>query len=133
MGAVARGVAARGGACRLRGDRRGAVGQLDFDATGAFMGEILTALWERGARTVRAFPPATGVLLPFAHRLAGGVVGLQRHLLGTRLKGAALGRRARCAALGSCARAQQRDVSQSVRRVVQGGAANDGRHFRDRV
>ncbi|TFY54975.1 hypothetical protein EVJ58_g8543 [Rhodofomes roseus] len=50
-------------------------GELDFDAMDAFVGEVLGALREHGARAVRVFPPATGVLLAFADRLAGDVVG----------------------------------------------------------
>ena len=51
-------------------------GQLDFDAMDAFMSEVLTALREHGSRAVRVFPPATGVLLSFADRLASDVVSL---------------------------------------------------------
>ena len=51
-------------------------GQLHFDAMDAFMSEVLTALREHGSRAVRVFPPATGVLLSFADRLASDVVSL---------------------------------------------------------
>lgn len=39
-----------------------------------FMGSVLAALQEHGARAVRVFPPAAQVLLAFADRIAGEVV-----------------------------------------------------------
>ncbi|KAF8074174.1 exocyst complex component Sec10-domain-containing protein [Lyophyllum atratum] len=50
-------------------------GALDFDAMDEFMGVVLEAIEEHGARAVRVFPPASQVLLGFAERVAGEVVG----------------------------------------------------------
>jgi recyclin-1 len=47
-----------------------------------FMGRILGALREHGARAVRVFPPEAGVLLSFADRLATELV---RTMLPSRL------------------------------------------------
>lgn len=47
---------------------------LDFTAMDEFMGSILSALQEHGARAVRVFPPAAHVLLAFSDRIAGEVV-----------------------------------------------------------
>jgi hypothetical protein len=40
----------------------------------AFMGFVLDALREHGSRAVRVFPPAAGVLVSFADRIATEVV-----------------------------------------------------------
>ena len=40
----------------------------------AFMGFVLDALREHGSRAVRVFPPAAGVLVSFADRIAMEVV-----------------------------------------------------------
>jgi len=40
----------------------------------AFMGFVLDALREHGSRAVRVFPPAAGVLVSFADRVATEVV-----------------------------------------------------------
>ncbi|THH15991.1 hypothetical protein EW146_g4575 [Bondarzewia mesenterica] len=50
-------------------------GGLNFEAMDAFMGFILDAIREHGARAVRVFPPAAGVLISFADRIASEVVG----------------------------------------------------------
>lgn len=47
---------------------------LDFDAMDEFIAHILYSLREHGSRAVRVFPPASEVLLAFAHRLATEVV-----------------------------------------------------------
>ncbi|KAG6863874.1 hypothetical protein C0991_002501 [Blastosporella zonata] len=52
-----------------------AQGALDFDAMDEFMGAVLKAIEEHGARAVRVFPPAAQVLLAFADRVASEVVG----------------------------------------------------------
>lgn len=39
-----------------------------------FITHVLAALEEHGSRAVRVFPPAAGVLLQFAERLANEVV-----------------------------------------------------------
>ncbi|KAI9438306.1 exocyst complex component Sec10-like protein [Lactarius indigo] len=49
-------------------------GGLNFEAMDAFMGFVLDALREHGSRAVRVFPPAAGVLLSFADRIATEVV-----------------------------------------------------------
>ncbi|KAF8273573.1 exocyst complex component Sec10-like protein [Lactarius quietus] len=49
-------------------------GSLNFEAMDAFMGLVLDALREHGSRAVRVFPPAAGVLLSFADRIATEVV-----------------------------------------------------------
>ncbi|KAH7929274.1 hypothetical protein BV22DRAFT_1144106 [Leucogyrophana mollusca] len=48
---------------------------LSFDAMDAFMAHVLAALEEHGSRAVRVFPPAAGVLIAFADRVAVEVVG----------------------------------------------------------
>ncbi|TFY70862.1 hypothetical protein EVG20_g2160 [Dentipellis fragilis] len=50
-------------------------GALNFEPMDDFIGFILDALREHGARSVRVFPPEAGVLLAFADRLASEVVG----------------------------------------------------------
>lgn len=40
----------------------------------AFMGFVLGSLREHGSRAVRVFPPAAGVLVSFADRIATEVV-----------------------------------------------------------
>ena len=52
-------------------------GTLNFDPMDAFMGFVLDALREHGSRAVRVFPPAAGVLVSFADRVATEVV--RRH------------------------------------------------------
>lgn len=47
---------------------------LDFTPMDEFMGSVLSALREHGARAVCAFPPAAQVLLAFADRIAGEIV-----------------------------------------------------------
>ena len=47
---------------------------LDFGAMDEFMSLILDAIAEHGSRAVRVFPPASGVLVAFAEKLAGEVV-----------------------------------------------------------
>jgi recyclin-1 len=49
-------------------------GKLEFDAMDEFMGSVIAAIKEDGARAVRVFPPESGVLLVFAERLANDVV-----------------------------------------------------------
>ncbi|KAI0267323.1 exocyst complex component Sec10-like protein [Gloeopeniophorella convolvens] len=49
-------------------------GALDFEGMDAFMSFVLDALREHGSRAVRVFPPAAGVLLSFADRIATEVV-----------------------------------------------------------
>lgn len=49
--------------------------RLDFTAMDAFMSRALAALQEDGAMAMRVFPPEAGVLLAYAERLAGEVVG----------------------------------------------------------
>ncbi|KAI6015237.1 exocyst complex component Sec10-domain-containing protein [Pisolithus orientalis] len=49
--------------------------KLDFTAMDAFMSRTLAALQEDGAIAMRVFPPESGVLLAYAERLAGEVVG----------------------------------------------------------
>ena len=49
-------------------------GTLNFDPMDAFMGFVLDALREHGSRAVRVFPPAAGVLVSFADRIATEVV-----------------------------------------------------------
>jgi recyclin-1 len=49
-------------------------GALNFEPMDAFMGFVLDALREHGSRAVRVFPPAAGVLLSFADRIATEVV-----------------------------------------------------------
>jgi recyclin-1 len=49
-------------------------GVLDFGAMDEFMSLILDAIAEHGSRAVRVFPPASGVLVAFAEKLAGEVV-----------------------------------------------------------
>ncbi|KAI6144997.1 exocyst complex component Sec10-like protein [Pisolithus tinctorius] len=49
--------------------------KLDFTAMDAFMSCTLAALQEDGAIAMRVFPPESGVLLAYAERLAGEVVG----------------------------------------------------------
>ncbi|KAH9986298.1 exocyst complex component Sec10-domain-containing protein [Russula vinacea] len=51
-----------------------AKGTLNFDPMDAFMGFVLDALREQGSRAVRVFPPAAGVLVSFADRIAMEVV-----------------------------------------------------------
>ncbi|KAA1472355.1 hypothetical protein DENSPDRAFT_778201 [Dentipellis sp. KUC8613] len=48
-------------------------GALNFEPMDEFIGFILDALREHGARSVRVFPPEAGVLLAFADRLASDV------------------------------------------------------------
>ncbi|GLB38835.1 putative exocyst complex component Sec10 [Lyophyllum shimeji] len=50
-------------------------GGLSFDAMDEFMREVVRAVEEHGARAVRVFPPESRVLLGFAERVAGEVVG----------------------------------------------------------
>jgi hypothetical protein len=52
-------------------------GTLNFEPMDAFMGFVLDALREHGSRAVRVFPPAAGVLVSFADRVAMEVV--RRH------------------------------------------------------
>ena len=54
-----------------------AEGTLNFEPMDAFMGFVLDALREHGSRAVRVFPPAAGVLVSFADRVATEVV--RRH------------------------------------------------------
>lgn len=54
-----------------------AEGALNFEPMDAFMGFVLDALREHGSRAVRVFPPAAGVLVSFADRVAMEVV--RRH------------------------------------------------------
>ncbi|KAI6165182.1 exocyst complex component Sec10-like protein [Pisolithus thermaeus] len=49
--------------------------RLDFTAMDTFMSRVLAALQEDGAMAMRVFPPEAGVLLAYAERLAGEVVG----------------------------------------------------------
>ncbi|KAL4071843.1 exocyst complex component Sec10-domain-containing protein [Scleroderma citrinum] len=49
--------------------------RLDFTPMDAFMSRVLTALQEDGKTVVRVLPPEAGVLLAYAERLAGDVVG----------------------------------------------------------
>ena len=49
-------------------------GTLNFEPMDAFMGFVLHALREHGSRAVRVFPPAAGVLVSFADRIATEVV-----------------------------------------------------------
>lgn len=48
----------------------------------AFIGAVLAALKEHGARAVRVFPPETNVLLAFSDRLANDVVSCYVSFLG---------------------------------------------------
>ena len=47
---------------------------MNFEPMDAFMGFVLDALREHGSRAVRVFPPAAGVLVSFADRIAMEVV-----------------------------------------------------------
>lgn len=57
--------------------------RLDFDAMDEFISEVLGALREDGSRAVRVFPPAAGVLIFFADRIASEVV--RRHTTGDQI------------------------------------------------
>jgi recyclin-1 len=47
---------------------------LDFTAMDEFMAHVIRALEEHGTRAVFVFPPAAGVLIGFAERVANEVV-----------------------------------------------------------
>ena len=60
--------------CVNNAKRNSSEGSLNFEAMDVFMGFVLDALREHGSRAVRVFPPAAGVLLSFADRIATEVV-----------------------------------------------------------
>jgi len=73
-------------------------GSLDFGAMDEFMSLILDALAEHGSRAVRVFPPASGVLVAFADKLAGEVVSEYVTSLLTRARQLGTGVYLRCVA-----------------------------------